>query len=128
MQKLCAFGRFNIGLFTIGLALFCAMVTAVSAEQSRISSKADFVRLIDGKTLTRPLIKLQVTPTGSIKGKGARWAITGNWRWKDGYFCRDLNWGGDDLGYNCQAVSVRGNKIRFQSDKGTGDYADFRLN
>ena len=82
---------------------------------------------MSGKTLTRPLVRLNVADNGTIEGMGARWEITGNWSWKDGFFCRDLNWGGDDIGYNCQEVRTNGKRIRFTSDKGSGDYADFRL-
>ena len=67
---------------------------------------ADFIALVDGKTLTRPLVELEVAPNGQISGKGAAWDVTGNWTWKNGYFCRSLDWGGDDLGYNCQEVTA----------------------
>ncbi len=86
-----------------------------------------FRTLISGKVLTRPLVRLTVSPEGRIDGMGAAWAVEGEWRWRDGYFCRDLRWGGEDLGYNCQEVRVNGNRIRFTSDRGTGDFADFRL-
>ena len=97
------------------------------AEFQKIDTAAEFARLVDGKTLTRPMIRLKVTPQGAISGKGLSWDVTGRWNWKNGYFCRDLNWGGDDLGYNCQEVRVNGRKIRFTSDRGTGNYADFNL-
>ncbi|MCV6586231.1 MAG: dihydrodipicolinate reductase [Marinibacterium sp.] len=98
-----------------------------AAEFLKIDSAAQFRQVVTGKTLTRPLIKLRVDPKGRISGKGMQWDVTGSWSWRDGYFCRDLVWGGDDLGYNCQEVRVSGNKIRFTSDRGAGDYADFRL-
>jgi hypothetical protein len=97
------------------------------ADFAKISDEYQFVEVVDGKTLTRPLIKLEVDPSGGISGMGARWEVTGNWSWRDGYFCRDLNWGGSDLGYNCQEVQVRNDRIRFTSDRGNGDSATFRL-
>lgn len=100
---------------------------AASTDFTRITNKQDFVSKVVGKKLTRPLIQVRVTPRGEITGKGSRWAISGNWTWKDGYFCRTLNWGGDELGYNCQEVSIRGGKVRFRSDRGAGDFADFRI-
>jgi len=103
------------------------LAAPVAAEFAKINSESDFRKVVAGKTLTRPLIKIQVTPEGRISGRGASWDVTGNWRWKDGYFCRDLEWGGDDLGYNCQEVRVHNRKIRFTSDRGTGDFADFTL-
>lgn len=101
--------------------------TPAAAEFSKITSRDDFIRVISGKTLARPLVRLQVSPEGAIEGRGAHWDVTGKWRWQNGYFCRDLNWGGDDLGYNCQEVRVNGNRIRFTSDQGAGDSADFSL-
>lgn len=100
----------------------------VWAEFAKVGSETQFKQLVSGKTLTRPLVKLEVSPEGAISGTGLAWEVTGNWSWRDGYFCRDLFWGGSDLGYNCQEVQVRDNRIRFTSDRGTGDYADFRLN
>ena len=111
------------------LAAFALAMTAVpaAAEFAKVSDGEDFKRIVSGKTLTRPLVRLEVSPSGHISGKGAAWDVSGNWTWQDGYFCRDLNWGGSDLGYNCQEVRVNGNEIRFTSDRGAGDFADFRL-
>lgn len=110
------------------LAILLAVTAGhAHADPIKISSRSDFVQTVSGKTLTRPLVKLTVTPGGEIQGKGASWEVTGNWKWQGGYFCRSLYWGGSDLGYNCQAVHLTGGKLRFTSDRGAGDYADFRL-
>ena len=103
--------------------------TAVAAETSfeKVNDQQQFVELINGKELTRPLIRLRVTPDGRIEGRGAAWDVTGQWSWRDGYFCRDLFWGGDELGYNCQEVQARDGRIKFTSDKGAGMSAEFRL-
>lgn len=108
-------------------ALTMAFATPAAAELSKVSSAEQFKTLVNGKTLTRPLVRLRVSPNGSITGRGATWDINGEWTWKDGYFCRSLEWGGDDLGYNCQEVQASATKIRFTSDQGTGDSADFSL-
>ncbi|MCX7565619.1 dihydrodipicolinate reductase [Sulfitobacter sp. F26169L] len=101
--------------------------TTALAEFSKVETASQFKSIIQGKTLTRPLVRLNVGLDGAISGKGAAWDVTGNWTWKNGYFCRSLNWGGDDLGYNCQEVRAWGGKLRFTSDRGTGDSADFSL-
>lgn len=106
---------------TIGLA------TPAFAEFQQITTRDAFMQLVGGKTLTRPLVKLNVTPDGQISGQGAAWPVTGKWQWKAGYLCRSLEWGGDDLGYNCQEVRANGNRVRITSDQGTGQSADFRL-
>ncbi|MFA3919518.1 dihydrodipicolinate reductase [Ruegeria sp. 2012CJ15-1] len=107
--------------------LFCAIAVPAYADFAQVRNEAQFKAIVSGKILTRPLIKLQVSPDGKISGTGLRWAVEGNWNWQNGYFCRDLYWGGSDLGYNCQEVRVRNGKIRFTSDRGKGDFADFRL-
>lgn len=98
-----------------------------AAELKRVENKSEFIQLVQGKTLSRPLVRLQVAADGSIKGRGATWDVTGSWSWENGFFCRDLNWGGDDLGYNCQTVLANGSEMRFIADQGAGDSADFRL-
>ncbi|MAC77992.1 MAG: dihydrodipicolinate reductase [Rhodobacteraceae bacterium] len=108
-------------------AFFCA-ASPVLAEFQKIDTETDFRRLVTGKTLTRPMVRLQVSPQGAISGRGMTWDVTGRWSWQNGYFCRDLAWGGDDLGYNCQEVRVNGRKVRFTSDRGAGESAVFTLN
>lgn len=108
-------------------ALIFGLASPVAAEFSKVENAAEFKRLIGGKILTRPLVKLTVGTDGAIAGKGAAWPISGTWTWKNGYFCWSLEWGGDDLGYNCQEVKASASKIRFTSDEGRGDSADFSL-
>lgn len=113
-------------LFTACVTVF-AMSSAVHAEYEKVQSQADFISVVNGKKLSRPLVELEVSPTGVIRGTGAAWKVSGKWVWKDGYFCRSLEWGDDDLGYNCQEVAINGAKIRFTSDKGAGKSASFSL-
>ena len=115
-------------LALIAMALAALHATPALAEFARIDDRDAFVRLVAGRDLTRPLVRLRVGADGAITGRGASWDVTGAWVWRDGFFCRDLNWGGDDLGYNCQLVQARGDRIRFVSDRGSGQSAEFRLN
>lgn len=97
------------------------------AEFQQVTSRDAFVSLVSGKTLTRPLVKIEVKPDGVISGSGASWPVTGKWSWENGFLCRTLEWGGDDLGYNCQEVKTDGTRVRITSDRGTGESAVFRL-
>ena len=111
-------------------ALLCALILTpafASAEYMKITDKSEFLALIQGKTLTRPLVKLKVASSGQISGRGASWDVEGQWTWKDGYFCGDLFWGGDPLGYNCQEVGLNKGRLRFTSDQGRGQSAEFRI-
>jgi hypothetical protein len=101
--------------------------TPTLADLSVITDKSKFVAVIKGKTLQRVFMKLNISLDGKISGRAVTRPVAGDWQWNDGYFCRSLFWGRRDLGYNCQEVSLAGRKIRFTSDKGEGDYADFIL-
>ena len=115
-------------LFAAAIAAAFVFASPALADLKKVESQQEFVTLIKNKTLTRPLIKLTVSPDGSIAGRGARWDVEGSWSWQDGYFCRDLFWGGDPLGYNCQEVrATPDGRIKFTSDRGAGDSAMFRL-
>lgn len=121
-----------------GRALRCALAFlvlglvswggAASADQvQRITEEDRFLALVEDRTLRRSFVRLEVTPDGFIRGRGFGRAVRGPWEWQDGYFCRDLYWGETSLGANCQAVHLDGTRLRFTSDRGTGDSAAFRL-
>ncbi|WP_375551279.1 dihydrodipicolinate reductase [Rhodophyticola porphyridii] len=96
-------------------------------EFSIVDTRESFVSLVEGRELTRFGIRLNVTPSGEIVGRAFGSAVTGQWDWDGRYFCRDLFYGDEDLGPNCQLVQVNGNTLRFTSDRGAGIYADLRL-
>ena len=111
------------------IAVFSMALQAVpaAAEFAVITDRGQFVDLVNGRELARPFIKLKVSSGGRIDGIGMAKSVSGAWRWENGFFCRDLYWGDEDLGFNCQRVLADGNRIRFVADKGAGDHADFRL-
>jgi hypothetical protein len=94
---------------------------------SQIKDKSQFVSLMKGRDLTRFGIRVNVTPDGDIKGRAFGSNVSGEWRWDGSYFCRDLYWGDQNLGANCQAVELKGNTVRFTSDQGRGRHADLYL-
>ena len=113
---------------TIFAVVAALAATPAAADLIKVDDQGKFVQLLTGKTLTRPLVRLTVSPDGQIAGYGSVWSIEGSWSWQDGYFCRDLFWGGDALGYNCQEVQASADgRVKFTSDKGAGDSAMFRL-
>ena len=111
------------------LALFAS--TAAAANEFRpVTDKGEFMAYLTDKNLSNRLygINLSVGSDGTIAGTGAGWQVTGTWTWQDGYFCREMAWGGDPIPYNCQLVEVRnGNEMRFTTDQGAGDSASFML-
>ncbi len=71
---------------------------------------------------------LNVMPNGQIDGSMMGWDVTGSWKWQDGYFCREMDWSGYTIDYNCQLVEANGsNSLRFTVDQGAGKSATFAL-
>lgn len=130
MELIKAFGA----ALALAGGLMSASIAAADDEFQRVQSEAEFVQLVDGKELSilrpfylRNAIKLEVSAQGDIAGTALRKPVTGEWRWENGFFCRDLMFGDDDIGPNCQVVVVKGNEVRFIADQGRGDRADFRV-
>lgn len=117
----------RVGTVLLASAILASVSGAAVAEFAKIEDQNEFIAIVQGKELKRPFVKLEVTPDGEISGYGAAWPVSGKWTWDNGYFCRDLYWDGDPLGYNCQEVQAAGDRIRFTSDKGAGDSAEFSL-
>ena len=111
----------------LGLGLIAGPRTAQAEGFRVVDSDTRFVALIEGRELRRLGIRLTVTPTGEIQGRAFGGPVTGQWRWENGYFCRDLFWNDTDLGYNCQLVQENGPTLRFTSDQGAGMFADLTL-
>jgi len=116
----------------VALALIVAMTAAPALADgyAPVKDESTFVSLIQGKELRNFFygIRLNVSEEGTIAGSAIGWDIVGTWSWQDGYFCREMSWGGDPIAYNCQLVEARGDdRIRFTVDQGAGDSASFRL-
>jgi hypothetical protein len=114
----------------LSLCLASAAAPAVADGYAPVKDLETFVELVEGKELRNFFygVRINVLAEGRIEGSAIGWDIVGSWTWQDGYFCRELFWGGDPIPYNCQLVEARGNdRIRFTVDQGAGDSASFRL-
>jgi len=112
------------------LFIFCVCLGAKAFSNEKfekISSETEFLQIVDGYTLVRPLVKLVVQNDGSISGKAAFRSVHGKWFWDNKLFCRTLFWGKRDLGLNCQLVEYNDKIVRFTADAGTGAFADFTI-
>ena len=118
-------------LKTLALSAFTAGLLATPALAEgfeRIEDENRFTRLMQNYDLRRFGIRLKVADNGQIVGRAFGQKVSGDWDWRDGFFCRDLYWGGKELDTdNCQLVEISGSTVRFTSDKGTGDSADLKL-
>jgi hypothetical protein len=111
------------------LAVLMSLPLPALADFVPVTSREDFVALVDGRELRLGLfqIRLNVGGDGSITGSAMGWDVAGRWEWQDGYFCREMDWSGEPIPWNCQLVEVRDQKIRFTVDKGAGDEATFNI-
>lgn len=93
-----------------------------------VTDRRDFLGLLDSRELRHPVfgIRLVVTPDGRITGNALGWPVTGTWDWKDGYFCRQMDWSGTPIPFNCQLVeALADQRLRFTVDRGAGEAATF---
>jgi hypothetical protein len=112
------------------LFLLGAPVTASANEYQPVRDRQAFLSLVEDRALRFALldVTLTVLPDGQIVGSGRGREIVGSWSWQDGYFCRELDWSGKEIGFNCQLVEAQGDdRLRFTSDRGEGQAAVFRL-
>ncbi|MDZ7905241.1 MAG: dihydrodipicolinate reductase [Cypionkella sp.] len=111
------------------IAVFTLWATPSLADFRQIVDERTFLNTLDGRALNIGLFNLaiNVLPSGQITGTAVGWDLTGNWEWKDGLFCREIDWSGMAIEYNCQLVETDGAQMRFTSDAGNGRSADFRL-
>ena len=113
-------------LLATGAAIFLTATPAL-ADFQPVREETTFRALVEGRELTRFGVRLQVLPQGEITGRGFGMNVGGEWEWRDGYFCRTLEFGQSGDPYNCQLVLRDGDTLRFISDQGQGDHADLRI-
>ena len=113
-------------VLTLGLSLTAGTAMANFVP---VTDEQTFLSLVDGKELRHRFfgISLNVLDNGQVVGNAIGWEVEGTWSWQDGYFCRELFWGGDPIPYNCQLVEINNDLIRFTVDQGAGQSAAFRL-
>lgn len=111
------------------LIVLSTVFPAAAVAFERISNRDAFVAAVGGKDLKISLygLTLNVNPNGTIDGAAMGWEISGSWSWEDGYFCRDMDWSGRAIAYNCQLVELDGDRIKFTVDQGAGDDAVLRI-
>ena len=115
---------------TAAFAILATLALPAAAQNlAPVQDRQEFVNLVSGKELRLALygITLNVSPNGSITGRAAGAPVTGSWSWDGGYFCRDMDWGDRNIGFNCQLVEAGGNKMRFTVDRGAGQAATFTI-
>lgn len=110
--------------------LLCMLPSLALADFQPISEKSRFLAILEGRELRNRVfgVTLDVRSNGTIIGQAQGWPVSGSWSWQDGYFCREMDWDGYAIKYNCQLVELRGtDEMRFTVDRGAGRSARFKL-
>jgi hypothetical protein len=114
----------------VSAAFLVAAAPALGNDFTPVRDETTFLSLVEGRELRlgRFGVRLTLSSDGQIKGRALGWDLTGNWDWQDGYFCRDMDWSGYAIPFNCQLVEAHGSDtLRFTVDRGTGNSASFKL-
>lgn len=101
------------------LALFLP-VEALSADEKRITTEKEFRTLVVDRLHTSKGGAVTVTSdnklTGTISGK----EVTGLWNWTGDTYCRTVNVGDRNFGFDCQVVLISGDRVIYVRNNGTG--------
>ena len=114
-------------MFRIVFALLCLALPASAQDLTRVTDRAAFESRVIGQDLSRLGITVRVRPGGVIAGSAFGGEVTGSWDWQDGFFCREMSWGSRSWDWNCQAVYIGVDTVRFIADRGQGDSADLTI-
>jgi hypothetical protein len=57
---------------------------------------------------------------GSLTGTAEGARLSGEWCWRDGFFCRRATLAGEDLGWDCEIIERSGKRMRYTRDMGRG--------
>jgi hypothetical protein len=118
------------GVWAMVSGWFAAAGLAAAESFVPVRDKREFLSLVEGRTLQLRMFRINLTVSrdGTIKGSALGWEVTGDWEWKNGLFCREMDWSGTPIPFNCQLVEARGaDEIRFTVDGGVGESAIFKL-
>ncbi|MFS4438838.1 dihydrodipicolinate reductase [Paracoccaceae bacterium GXU_MW_L88] len=107
--------------------LIALAMAGTAAAQQAVQDRTSFFSLVEGKTLTRFGVSLNVLADGRITGSAFGGDVGGSWSWDGPYFCRELIFSGDSLGYDCQTVTLSDNRLTFQAEQGQGDTATLAI-
>lgn len=91
---------------------------ATKAGPTRITTAADFNRLVVGKRLALDGNHLTIQSNGKMSGEFSGKPLAGTWEWKNGYWCRSLTSHSKDT--DCQLWMVKGNQHTVTRNKGNG--------
>ncbi len=104
-----------------GVVAVTVSTTLASAEEyKQITKKAEFAKTAIDKKLVANWGWMRAGSDGRVSGVSDGSSISGTWKWKGPYYCRDIRFGDTKTGYGCLSVYVSGDNIVLILDKGKG--------
>ncbi|QQA43127.1 hypothetical protein [Pelagovum pacificum] len=101
------------------LLMAVSQPTEASAEYSPVTSRADFVGAVGGRTMVAPMLglSLRIGQSGGVGGSAQGRQLEGSWDWRGNALCLDLTID-SDLPSNCQSVEFDGTRLRLTPNSG----------
>ena len=98
-----------------------------ASSRKRITTEQAFRDLVVGRKMSNEHGFSMLHEDGSLSGEFGEGRLSGTWSWEGKFLCRIARHGNKNLGLDCQAVAVSGDKVTFTRKKGKGKKATYRL-
>ena len=117
----------GIACAALALSAWSGPASAAGSGKKKIETEQEFRDVIVGKRLSSKHGHVIVHDDGTMTGEFGSKNLTGTWNWDNRYFCRTAKLGSKKFSLDCQTVTVSGDKVTFQRNKGTGKRNKYRL-
>jgi hypothetical protein len=107
--------------------IFVFISSATAAEYKRITRKSEFIQTVIGKNVAADWGWVSFGADGKIAGDSIKGEISGHWKWKGKFYCRNISVGGEKRPYDCLTVFVAGKNIVFIREKGRGEQMQMKI-
>lgn len=113
---------------TIILSVGLSVAAGAAGAWERIQTEAQYRERVAGRQITLENGHVTFAADGSAAGAWNGTPMVGSWTWSDGFHCRTLRIGSNDLGTDCQLIELQGNQLRATAQRGQGRVTTARLN
>ncbi len=111
--------KMPISALVMCLALFLP-VEAFSADEKRIATEKEFRELVVDRLHSSKSGTVTVTSDNKLTGTLSGKKVTGLWNWTGDTYCRTVQVGDRNFGFDCQAVLLLGDRVTYVRNNGTG--------
>lgn len=117
-----------VGTMLIAVAACDAPTHDAGGDFTRVTDAATFEAAVVGRNLNNvndaPSVFFRLNSDGSMNGDVGRGPLSGNWAFRDGYWCRTWTAGLKETSLNsenCQLVELRVGEVALSRDRGEGN-------